>query len=671
MRPTKFLPLILLPIILWLQACDTEDSPDVPFGEEIHLGGAVLTSQLTIIELGGRILQEQYMILLDDAQLTAHRISDTQLAFLMPADLSPGDHFVKIPALDNHTLHYAVGQTVLPQGAEAVMAPFFDAYGAAASLSALPTENHAQVYLDALMETFEALSPEDQQAMATYYYANRELFEGVLQDARSDKTAILIKYSLAVVAMGASVVIAWTDPEPISKSIFTLAAVLTFQKAKKLYHAFADQEIKAMEVRLDGIHSEFEKAPRAGKLEGGLEFSDGKAQEVSVGLSFRRTIAPDAQAPTGALVDFFASTALFNGGIDKLNTAIAFVNKNLFLSDIPLLEKNALPEQSAGKEVAMTPELFANISVSILASNVSLTTFELTQGMDLNIGLQIDRPMETEDNYVEGTLNLGYSDAFNGTTTSIPFRVNKSGLLLSGDMDFGEVALGETQDRTLTLVNTSERDIHINGINLPEDFQVDWGQGVLPALESKTVTVSFTPSQAKEYQGELIVINDVDDLNNVLPVSGTGTTNPYYGIWTAIAYRGESLNTWVVYPQDISCGTPDYEYLLENFVLTLDETSLGLLYAEQSRSYRYTYDQAESCATRIFEGMVPYSNHVDQTVPYAFDPSNGNQIFFEMTVDGEVLSMSMTFALQANGNLAMSMTHLEDGESHSYELQKM
>lgn len=660
-----------MPLCIILQGCEPSEGPDEPFGEEIHLGGEVSTSQLTIIEPGGSLLQEQYTIFLDDVQLLAHRISDNQLAFLMPADLTPGDHFVKIPALDNYTLHYSVVQTVLPQGAQDIMAPFFEQYGAAASATAMPTENHAQAYLDGFMEAFESLSPADRQTMATYYHANKGLFDSVLLDAGAEKTAILVKYTVAVLAMGASVVIAWSDPEPISKSVFTLAAVLTFQKAKSLYHKFADQEVKAMDVRLETIRSEFEKANRAEKLEGGLEFSDGKAREVSIGLSFRKPIASDATAPTGGLAEFFASTSLFNGGIDKLNAAIEFVNQNLFLSDIPLIEKNALPEQSAALEVAMTHDLFANISISVSGSNLTLETFDLTDGMNLNIGLKINSPMETEESYVDGSLNLGYSDAFNGGSTSIPIRVNKAGLLLEGDLNFGEAALGETLNRTLTLVNTSERDIIVSGIGLPEGFSADWSQGTLPPLGSQSVTISFTPEQAREYQGELVVVNDVDDRNNILPVIGTGTANPYFGTWKAIRFHGQPMNTYIVDAADITCGTPDFEYAMEHFTITLDETLMAVVYADHSRTYMYNYDSEGSCATRTLEDTVPYSYSLDQSVPYDFDASNADKIHFEMTVDGELLSMTMDFALLGNGNLYMVMTNVEDGESHGFELQRM
>lgn len=443
MKTTKYLSFLFLPMSLLPLSCEMGgDVPDKPYGEEIHLGGEVHTSQLTIIEPGGTLDRDRYTIYLDDTELFAYRISDTQMAFTMPTDLAPGDHFVRIPTLDDHTLHYSVVQTVLPQTAQAVMAPFFERYEAAAAVTALPTENHAQAYLNGLVETFEGLSPADQRTMATYYYANRDLFDGLLVDTPAGKTAILFKYTVAVLSMGASVAIAWTDPEPISKSLFTLAAILTFQKAKKMYHQFVEGEIMAMEVRLEGIRSEFEKAHRSEKLEGGLEFSDGKAREVAIGLSFRKPIASDSQDASGALVEFFSSTSLFHGGIDKLNAAIGFVNENLFQSDIPLIEKNALPEQRAAREVAMTRELFTNLSVSVSGANVTLEVFELTDAMDLNIGLKLNSPMETGEPYVDATLILGYNDAFNGGSTSLPIRVNKAGLLLVGDLNFGQAPLG-------------------------------------------------------------------------------------------------------------------------------------------------------------------------------------------------------------------------------------
>src|SRR5690606_10692892 len=136
-----------------------------------------------------------------------------------------------------------------------------------------------------------------------------------------------------------------------------------------------------------------------------------------------------------------------------------------------------------------------------------------------------------------------------------------------------------------------------SGISLPNGFRADWDFGILPALVSQLVMVTFAPTEDVEYKGDLVVANDVDDRNYSLPVRGVAITNHYFGTWTSISFHGQPMNTYIVDAADISCGTPNFEYAMERFSITLDATTLALQYSEHSRNYLYTYDSEESCAT--------------------------------------------------------------------------
>ena len=111
------------------------------------------------------------------------------------------------------------------------------------------------------------------------------------------------------------------------------------------------------------------------------------------------------------------------------------------------------------------------------------------------------------------------------TIQAIPTRI----ISLSGDLNFGNVQVGTTSTKTLTISNTGNSTLTVTSISYPAGFSGNWS-GTISAGSSHDVLVTFSPTQAITYSGNLTVSSDKTSGTNTKSVSGTGTSTPTIGI---------------------------------------------------------------------------------------------------------------------------------------------
>ena len=92
---------------------------------------------------------------------------------------------------------------------------------------------------------------------------------------------------------------------------------------------------------------------------------------------------------------------------------------------------------------------------------------------------------------------------------------------LSGNLAFGNVAVGSSGQATLTIANTGNSTLTVSGISYPSGFSGAWS-GTVAAGGSQPVTVTFSPTAATTYGGNLTVSADQTAGGTTLAVSGTG-----------------------------------------------------------------------------------------------------------------------------------------------------
>jgi len=131
---------------------------------------------------------------------------------------------------------------------------------------------------------------------------------------------------------------------------------------------------------------------------------------------------------------------------------------------------------------------------------------------------------------------------------------------LSGDTDFGQVAIGESVEHTLTIHNDGHETLEIYRIETPAGYTSSFS-GSVEAGESVAFSVTFAPLVEVEYQGELIVDSDATAGTDRIPLTGEGGT-------PAILITGNGVEI----PAGSANPNPG-DYTDFGDVLTLDDTA--------------------------------------------------------------------------------------------------
>jgi uncharacterized repeat protein (TIGR01451 family) len=120
-----------------------------------------------------------------------------------------------------------------------------------------------------------------------------------------------------------------------------------------------------------------------------------------------------------------------------------------------------------------------------------------------------------------------------GTGTAAATRI----ISLSGDLSFGSVAVGSSAQRTLTIANTGTSTLTVSSVAYPSGFSGNWPSGTIAAGGSQIATVSFTPTFAAGYGGNITVTSDATSGTSTMAVSGaglSGTSPPFIITTTAL-----------------------------------------------------------------------------------------------------------------------------------------
>ncbi len=98
---------------------------------------------------------------------------------------------------------------------------------------------------------------------------------------------------------------------------------------------------------------------------------------------------------------------------------------------------------------------------------------------------------------------------------------------LSGNLNFGELTIGDEVTQDLIIENYGNQELTVSGINLPDGFYGDWS-GVIASSNTQVVGITFSPELEQDYEGMLAVDSDATALGGagMYPVSGVGISPP-------------------------------------------------------------------------------------------------------------------------------------------------
>jgi hypothetical protein len=97
-----------------------------------------------------------------------------------------------------------------------------------------------------------------------------------------------------------------------------------------------------------------------------------------------------------------------------------------------------------------------------------------------------------------------------------------SAISLAGSLNFGSVTVGNTSTATLTIGNTGTGELIVTSVTYPAGFSGSFASGTIPANGSQVVTVTFAPTAAQTYTGNITVTGNQASGTNTIAVSGAG-----------------------------------------------------------------------------------------------------------------------------------------------------
>lgn len=157
----------------------------------------------------------------------------------------------------------------------------------------------------------------------------------------------------------------------------------------------------------------------------------------------------------------------------------------------------------------------AALAVSFASSNVSIATIDGNTLTCIAPG--------TVEITASQAGNANYNAASN-IVASLTIVDDRQTIALSGSLDFGNVLLGETAIKTITIANTGNAVLEISGLTLPEGFSSSVGATTVNANASITAQITFASTELKTYTGSVIISSNAVSGTNSLTLSGTGVT---------------------------------------------------------------------------------------------------------------------------------------------------
>lgn len=246
---------------------------------------------------------------------------------------------------------------------------------------------------------------------------------------------------------------------------------------------------------------------------------------------------------TGATLSLGNFTALDAGlYVAKLSNA----NATLY-SDAVQVTVQSVPPPTPTRIITLSGDMtFGNVAISLqLISNLTVsnngnspltvTALTLPSGFSYaNVGVvpaggSINIPIAfspTAAQPYSGNITVA-SDKTSGTNTyaasGTGFTATGTTRLISvtGNMAFGSVVVGSNLAQTLTITNSGNSALSVTGITMPSGFSGNWS-GSIASGGSQAVTVTFTPSSAANYSGNISIQSNATGGTASKAASGTG-----------------------------------------------------------------------------------------------------------------------------------------------------
>jgi hypothetical protein len=114
-----------------------------------------------------------------------------------------------------------------------------------------------------------------------------------------------------------------------------------------------------------------------------------------------------------------------------------------------------------------------------------------------------------------------------GGPTTPPTATQTRIIALTGDLNFGDVSVGGSADRTLRISNQGNAPMTVNSLTGPPGFAASWTNGTIQPNAGQDVNLRFSPTENRSYSGTLTVNANHTSGINTIGVNARGIRDPF------------------------------------------------------------------------------------------------------------------------------------------------
>ncbi|MBP6827387.1 MAG: hypothetical protein KA165_12565 [Saprospiraceae bacterium] len=120
--------------------------------------------------------------------------------------------------------------------------------------------------------------------------------------------------------------------------------------------------------------------------------------------------------------------------------------------------------------------------------------------------------------------------AYPDNSGSNPNPQDQITISLTGDLNFGQVKVGQSQSKTLQIGCTGNKEVFVSGITCPNGYS-GYFTGLIYPNETKNIQITFEPIQQISYNGTITVNSNATNGLSQISISGSGSAIDNTGSW--------------------------------------------------------------------------------------------------------------------------------------------
>ncbi|WP_041250123.1 hypothetical protein [Christiangramia forsetii] len=433
--------LFLLSLVFFITACETEEDPVIEreeVAEETEEPAEEENQQVETLDLGDvntqeiirfnseKLAAQQYEGTLDGQAITIEKFNAIEYILVIPGDTSLGKQEIKISGIDDYVLSVTISETTITNSAEEALEPFFDNISAFEESINPASEKGANVLaiLEAFKKNYQTLSNDGKMVLAKLYLANKSFMDDTVLDdyesSNNDQLAIVGKYILSVTTFSTATVAATIDPELISKSGLVAISTIALYKSYEYKDQLSASTLKKVDIAINSIESSLSTQNE----DNILELYNNENEVFPFETRERAIISSDKNDTNENLKDFFESFSTFNERLEKLNSAIQFVDDEIWFSNVSLFERDFFPDSAQVEKMPANQTIFYASEFTISDSRINLNNVSFSDGHILINASYADQ--NSTENYLDTFLEFTYTDEFNELEGKFAVRLHKN-----------------------------------------------------------------------------------------------------------------------------------------------------------------------------------------------------------------------------------------------------